>query len=78
MARTLGADAIVAFEPMMGAEDFAILAQEAPGCFFWLGAALDPAREHHHPAFDIDERVLPHGAAALAACASAALAAPQD
>jgi amidohydrolase len=69
----LGADAVLPFEPMMYAEDFALLAREAPGCFLWLGAALEPAREHHHPAFDIDERVLPRGAAALAACALTAL-----
>ncbi|MEX1183378.1 MAG: amidohydrolase [Gemmatimonadota bacterium] len=73
----LGADAVVPFEPMMYAEDFALLAREAPGCFMWLGAALQPAREHHHPAFDIDERTLPAGAAALAACALAAPAALQ-
>ena len=70
----LGDDAVVPFEPMMGAEDFAILARAAPGCFFWIGAALEPPREHHHPAFDIDESVLPRGAAALAACALTALA----
>jgi N-acetylcysteine deacetylase len=58
---------------MMGAEDFAILAREAPGCFLWLGAALQPPREHHHPAFDIDEGALPRGAALLAACALTAL-----
>ena len=69
----IGADAVVPFERMMGAEDFAILAREAPGCFFWLGAALEPPREHHHPAFDIDERALPIGAAAMAACALRAL-----
>ena len=69
----LGSDAVAPFEPMMGAEDFAILAREAPGCFFWIGAALDPPREHHHPAFDIDESVLPRGAAMLAACALTAL-----
>ncbi|MBR9988820.1 MAG: amidohydrolase [Gemmatimonadetes bacterium] len=73
VAEVIGADAVVPFEPMMGAEDFAILAREAPGCFFWLGAALEPPREHHHPAFDIDERALPIGAAALAACATRAL-----
>jgi amidohydrolase len=72
-ADVLGTDAVVPFERMMGAEDFAILAQQAPGCFFWLGAALEPAREHHHPAFDIDERALARGAATLAACALAAL-----
>jgi amidohydrolase len=73
IADLIGADNVVPFERMMGAEDFAILAREAPGCFFWLGAALDPPREHHHPAFDIDERALPIGAAALAACAMRAL-----
>jgi amidohydrolase len=69
----LGNQAVQSFERMMGAEDFAILAREAPGCFFWLGAALEPAREHHHPNFDIDERALAQGAASLAACALAAL-----
>jgi amidohydrolase len=69
----LGSEAVVPFEPWMGAEDFALLAREAPGCFVWLGAALDPPREHHHPAFDIDERALAPGAAALASCALTAL-----
>jgi IAA-amino acid hydrolase len=73
VAGCLGSDAVVPFEPWMGAEDFAILGRQAPGCFFWLGAALDPPREHHHPSFDIDERALPRGAAALAACAVHAL-----
>jgi amidohydrolase len=65
----LGRDGIAEYEPMMGAEDFAYLQREAPGCFFWLGAALNPPREHHHPDFDIDEQVLPKGAALLAGCA---------
>jgi amidohydrolase len=69
----LGEDDIVPFARMMGAEDFSILAREAPGCFFWIGAALEPPREHHHPAFDIDERALARGAAALAACALTSL-----
>jgi amidohydrolase len=69
LGTALGRDAVVPMQRMMGSEDFSILAREAPGCFFWLGAALDPPREHHHPAFDIDERALPIGAAALAACA---------
>lgn len=69
LTRALGADAIAEFEPWMGAEDFAVLLEHAPGTFFWLGAALDPPREHHRPDFDIDERALPIGAAALAACA---------
>jgi amidohydrolase len=62
----LGEDAVVPMEPFMAAEDFAFLAEAVPGAFFWLGAALADAREHHHPRFDIDERVLPMGAAVLA------------
>ena len=73
VAGALGAERVAGGEPMLGAEDFAILAREAPGCFFWLGAALDPPREHHHPRFDIDESALPLGSAALAACALSAL-----
>jgi amidohydrolase len=69
----LGAGAVHDAQPTMGAEDFAILLGQAPGAFLWLGAALRPPREHHHPRFDIDESVLPHGAAVLAACAARAL-----
>ena len=68
-----GNDAVVPLDPMMAAEDFAFLAREAPGTFFWMGAALPDAREHHHPRFDIDESVLPLGAAALARAATALL-----
>jgi amidohydrolase len=68
-----GRDAVQPAEPIMGAEDFAFLLERAPGSFLWLGAALDPPREHHHPRFDIDETVLPLGAAILATCASRAL-----
>ena len=66
LRRLLGEDAVRECEPEMTAEDFAYLAQEAPGVFFWLGASLSDARELHHPRFDIDESVLPVGAAALA------------
>lgn len=74
LTRTLGADAVTGFEPWMGAEDFAVLLERAPGTFFWLGAALEPPREHHRADFDIDERALPIGAAALTACAAERLA----
>ncbi len=62
-------------EQIMGAEDFAFLARETPGCFFWLGARIeeDP-RSHHSPRFDIDERCLPRGAATLANAAQRVLA----
>lgn len=69
----LGSNALVEAERMMGAEDFALLLHEAPGAFLWVGAALDPPREHHHPRFDIDESALAIGAATLASCALRAL-----
>jgi IAA-amino acid hydrolase len=73
IAQIFGTDAIADFEPMMGAEDFALMLREAPGAFMWLGAALEQPREHHHPEFNIDESVLVKGASALAACAVSAL-----
>ena len=53
-------------DPNMEAEDFAFFAARAPGAFFWLGAALSESRAHHRPDFDVDEAVLPLGAAILA------------
>ena len=75
-AATLGEDRVLDMERWMGAEDFAFLARAAPGCFVWLGAAPAEPREHHHPAFDIDESVLPMGAAVLAASAERLLENP--
>ena len=69
----VGSDAVVPMERMMAAEDFAFLAQEVPGCFFWLGAALPEPREHHHPRFDIEESMLPVASAALARAVTALL-----
>lgn len=70
----VGTESIGTADLIMGAEDFAFLAREAPGCFFWLGARIeeDP-RSHHSPRFDIDERCLPRGAAVLASAAQRAL-----
>ncbi|MCA9985904.1 MAG: amidohydrolase, partial [Anaerolineales bacterium] len=52
----------------MGAEDFAYMAQKAPGAMFMLGAAIPDGkvRTHHTDTFDIDESVLPIGSAILA------------
>ncbi len=54
----------------MGSEDFSYIQEKVPGCFFFIGSAnhekgLDAG--HHHPKFDIDEAVLPQGAAFMAA-----------
>ena len=60
---------IVQLPPGMGAEDFAFYLQEAPGCFYNVGAGNKekgityPA---HHPLFDVDESALKVGAQALA------------
>ncbi len=63
-----GADQVVDTDFGMGAEDFAYMMQLAPGAMFMLGAAIDDnvARGHHTPIFDIDENVMPLGAAILA------------
>jgi len=63
-----GPEVLLAPEPMMGAEDFAFMMRKAPGAVFFLGARIgDDQRPHHTPVFDIDESVLPLGAAVLAA-----------
>lgn len=57
----------IAVEPFgMGAEDFAYMAQEAPGAMFLLGGKVAGGGGHHTPIFDIDEDVLPLGSAMLA------------
>jgi amidohydrolase len=75
--RVLDAARAVGFEPgrlvTLGpqgvGEDFAYFCQKIPGAFVFLGAA-NAAKgctyPHHHPRFDIDEDVLPWGAALYA------------
>ncbi|MGV3524928.1 MAG: M20 metallopeptidase family protein [Candidatus Sericytochromatia bacterium] len=55
--------------PSMGGEDFGAYLQVVPGCFFRVGTRHpehDSAPPLHSPYFDMDERALPLGAAALA------------
>ena len=49
-------------------EDFALYLERAPGIYFRLEVATpgQPLRRAHSPTFDLDERVLPLGAAMLA------------
>jgi metal-dependent amidase/aminoacylase/carboxypeptidase family protein len=68
-AAVVGERVVLPMHPFMGAEDFAYIAAEVPSAFFWVGAALADPRDHHHPRFDIDEDVLPLGAALLARAA---------
>jgi amidohydrolase len=64
----VGETAVTEAEFGMGAEDFAYMAQKAKGAMVMLGAATPDGvvRHHHTETFDIDERVLPLGAAVLA------------
>ena len=64
----IGDTAVINQEFGMGAEDFAYMAQKAPGAMLMLGAATSDGvvRHHHTETFDIDESVLPLGAAVLA------------
>ena len=73
IASSIGSQAIMPAQPIMGAEDFAMMLRKAPGAFLWLGGALRKPREHHHPEFDIDEKVLVVGATALASVATEAM-----
>lgn len=46
----------------LAGEDFSEFAARVPSVFYFLGAAKTDANyPHHHPSFDIDERVLKHG-----------------
>jgi amidohydrolase len=70
----IGAARVKEADLQMGAEDFSYMALAKPGAFFYLGAKKDDRqRPHHNPIFDIDEAVLPTGAALLAEAARAYL-----
>ncbi len=65
-----GAQNVREFEPTLGAEDFSLVLQQIPGCYFFVGArnpAIDAIYPHHHPKFNIDESALPLGTRALVA-----------
>ncbi len=60
-------------ERTMGSEDMALMMQDIPGCYFFVGSAnaekgLNAA--HHNPLFDIDERALPRAAGLMASVAA--------
>jgi len=68
-ASLVGPDNVLEVQPTMGGEDMAYYLERVPGTFFSLGSAgSDPSTwyPNHHPKFDIDESVLPLGAAVLA------------
>jgi hippurate hydrolase len=70
-ARALGAAGAVfnekvrtSFPPSTAGDDFAFFAQNAPGCYVWLGngPAVDGAL-HHNTAYDFNDEALGYGAA---------------
>ena len=65
-----GAQNVALFEPTLGAEDFSLILQQIPGCYFFVGARnaeIGATYPHHHPKFNIDESALHLGARALVA-----------
>ncbi len=57
-------------EPTMGAEDFAFLLQEIPGCYVFIGNGMDNHRDDlsrgelchlHNPKYDFNDALLPLG-----------------
>ena len=67
----VGADRVTESRPVMGAEDFSLLAKVVPGMFFFLGVTppdedLRRAPANHSPLFHIHEPALKYGVRALA------------
>jgi len=61
-----GKDKLQLMKPLMGSEDFSFYLQKVPGTFAFLGVENKEKGiiyPHHHPKFDIDEDILPIGAA---------------
>lgn len=55
-------------EPSLGAEDFSVYLDRAPGTMFRLGVGRQDAPNYplHHPKFEVDERAIVTGVVALA------------
>ncbi|MGL5062294.1 MAG: M20/M25/M40 family metallo-hydrolase, partial [Microcoleus sp.] len=58
-------------EPSLGAEDFSMYLEHAPGTMFRLGVGLKdkPNYPLHHPQFEVDESAIVTGVVTLAAAA---------
>lgn len=63
-----GPESLVHLEKTTGGEDFAWFLERVPGTYIFVGArneAEGKCHPHHHECFDIDERALANGTAAL-------------
>jgi amidohydrolase len=64
-ADVVGQDQVLAIEPVMAGDDVALIFQQVPGCYLFLGAAHDDGRApapNHSPSWDFDERAMIVGA----------------
>jgi amidohydrolase len=62
--------------PTMGAEDFAFMLEQKPGCYVWIGnGPSDNERVLHSPHYDFNDEVLPIGASYWARLVETTLAA---
>jgi amidohydrolase len=64
-----GSDCVqIIAEPSMGAEDFALYLEHAPGSMFRLGVGFPERTNHplHHPQFEVDEAAIVTGVVTLA------------
>jgi amidohydrolase len=71
MAGIVGAERVVHQEPTMGAEDFAYMLQERPGCYVFIANGDGSHRETghgdgpcmlHNPSYDFNDDLIPLGA----------------
>lgn len=78
-ARTVVADwcpslVVVDARPSMGAEDFAFMLQQVPGCYLWLGTRKsEPTPGLHSPRYDFNDDLVPKGIALWVALVRASL-----
>ena len=71
MAELVGAGRVIAQEPTMGAEDFAYMLLEKPGCYVFIGNGDGSHRATghgggpcmlHNPSYDFNDALIPLGA----------------
>ncbi len=68
-AQCLGPGCVINVNPVMGGEDFAYYLAKVRGAFLFFGMGDGTRYPHHHAAFDIDEKALPHATLLMSALA---------
>ena len=86
LAEIVGADQVLDQEPTMGAEDFAYMLQERPGCYAFIGNGDGDHREMghgggpcmlHNPSYDFNDDLIPLGATVWVRLVEKWLSSPQ-